>query len=81
MDHTIIYQADLDFPCKELSVCSLNLSQPSFSFFGILCVRILREQSSCMYPWLVNANWAPTNNRQVKHFIKFLNLALFQIKS
>ena len=48
MDHTKLYQADLDFPRRELFVRGLGFVVAFLVHSGIvLCVRISDTQSSC----------------------------------
>ena len=48
MDHTKMYQVDLDSPCQDLSVCGLGFVVALSNFLGIVfLVRLLGAQSSC----------------------------------
>ena len=50
MDHTKIYTADLDPPCRELSVRSIRFGVALLVRSVIIfCVGVLGEQSSCRY--------------------------------
>ena len=49
MDHTKLDQADLDFPCRELSVRGLGFIVGLLFFLKLIfCVRLLGVQSSCI---------------------------------